>query len=131
MKDTELCPICYESFLKIEMVGKCTTDLEEDCQHMVCLDCLYDMAAYLPENEHRCPLCREDWEEYIYEFLLEDEYDEDEDDDPFKNYYESICCPVYEYMPLYSIEICNAFYQHKYRTTQEINPLIRLHRSEF
>jgi len=76
------CPICYKyygeqedgSFLTKD--GKNNSDYAEVCKHYVCYQCCWKLSK---EEHVKCPLCREDWTEWIHSHYTEsDESDEDE-----------------------------------------------------
>lgn len=116
------CPVCYENYSdELKEFGKCNTLLVEDCQHTLCMECLNSISK-LPEYQHRCPICREDWEDFIYEYFIADEADDSVNPDY------SICAPIFAHMPLHTISIIDAFNEHKHLMTHVINPLIRLSR---
>ena len=116
------CPICYQNYSnEVKEVGKCKTPFVEECRHTVCLECLNSIAD-LPYEQHRCPICREDWEDFIDQYILANRPIDESTINP--DY--SICCPVFAHMPLHTISILDAFYEHKHRMINLINPLIRL-----
>ena len=80
------CPICFEkygeqidgSFLCRD--GKDNSDYAENCIHYICVKCCMKMV----ENcNNKCPICREDWSEFLYEryedYEEEEGYQEDDD----------------------------------------------------
>jgi hypothetical protein len=85
MSDDE-CPICYkkygyqedESFLCRD--SKDNSDYAEACKHYVCVECCRVLAK---QDTVLCPLCREDWTQWIhshYPVAEESEESEEEDD---------------------------------------------------
>jgi len=76
------CPICYNtygyqpdgwSFLTKD--GKNNSDMADVCKHYVCVICCYQLSK---QEIVLCPLCREDWTEWIHTHYDEEE-EEDED----------------------------------------------------
>jgi hypothetical protein len=76
------CPICYRtygeqhdgSFLCKD--GKDNSDYSDVCQHYICVEC----CTVLAEQETvSCPLCREDWANWIHSHYPDEESGEEED----------------------------------------------------
>ena len=71
MDDNE-CPICYCELLIKD--GKCNSDYEENCKHYICVDCCYELADLLnTQMEVGCPLCREDWTDWLIDHYTTDQ----------------------------------------------------------
>jgi hypothetical protein len=88
----EECVICYEPFGWLRdsetfyyKSGKCFSKFAGECKHYICEDCetglIRDKCPCEEcEDPVTCPLCREDWSDYLMnepEWLSEAEYDED------------------------------------------------------
>ncbi len=75
----EACPICFThygeqedgSFLTKD--GKNNSDYAEVCKHYVCHQCCWKLSL---QDHVKCPLCREDWTDWIHSH-----YTESDDDD--------------------------------------------------
>jgi hypothetical protein len=78
------CPICYTtygdqpdgSFLTKD--GKNNSEMADECKHYVCYRCCYQLSK---QKIVSCPLCREDWTEWIHTHYEEDEEEEEEEED--------------------------------------------------
>lgn len=76
----EDCPICYKyygnqedgSFLTKD--GKDNSGYAEVCKHYVCHECCWKLSK---QDNIACPLCREDWTDWIHTHYTESD-DEDE-----------------------------------------------------
>lgn len=81
--DTEIeCPVCKENYEDngLSMHGKCNTSLKTDCKHYICSNCCLQL--YRTRNT-LCPICRDDWREFLsnnYENHLIDTYFDDDSD---------------------------------------------------
>jgi hypothetical protein len=86
----EECPICYEGYGEkpngdfLCKDGKANSPYAEECKHYICVKCCEELS----KAEHvKCPLCREDWTEWIHEFHGEEAEggeevsDDDEEDE--------------------------------------------------
>ena len=72
----EECPICYNKYGEqsdgefLCKDGKCNSDMSDLCTHYICVKCCKILRNNFIEdededNEVNCPLCREDWTEWI------------------------------------------------------------------
>jgi len=78
----EECPICYESYACNGKDGKFNSDMAEICNHAICGQCckqLYSNAIRTANPNIKCPLCREDWTDWILSHY--DEYDTEEEEE--------------------------------------------------
>jgi hypothetical protein len=75
------CPVCYEKYTDEKLADSIhNTGRETNCRHYFCMDCLYAMGKKsLLEggSKIQCPICREDLTQYIYDFYLECESEEE------------------------------------------------------
>ena len=79
------CPICYLNYGEQEdgsflcKDGIDNSDYESPCKHYICVTCCRKMCKVASEakDEVRCPLCREDWTQWIFNNR---DYDEDEEE---------------------------------------------------
>ena len=75
------CPICYKtygiqhdgSFLCKD--GKHNSDYAESCKHYICTECCYQLSK---QKNVKCPMCREDWDEWLR--TLDEDSDHNSDD---------------------------------------------------
>jgi hypothetical protein len=76
------CPICFThygeqadgSFLTKD--GKDNSDYAEVCKHYICHRCCWELS----KQEHvKCPLCREDWTDWIHTHYTESDDDEEDE----------------------------------------------------
>lgn len=86
----EECAICYEPFGRRDdgifyfKSGKCFSEFAGECKHYICEDCETGLInGKCPCSDCRdtvkCPLCREDWTDYLVnkpEWLIEAEYED-------------------------------------------------------
>lgn len=103
----EECPICYEKYGEQEdgnflcKDGKCNSGCENECNHYICVKCCKTLRDKFIEDDEeeedeekkvRCPLCREDWTDWIESnYCSDDETDEDESEDEDNHDYENSC----------------------------------------
>lgn len=78
MDDNE-CPICYRTYSRGLLLkdGKCNSAHKQNCCHYICVECCYEFGNILNNQiyewsesnvvEIKCPLCREDWTDWILE----------------------------------------------------------------
>ena len=77
----DTCPICYNtygfqedgSFLCKDGIDNSGFADETSCKHYICVQCCIQMCN---GDKVRCPLCREDWTDWIHSH-----YSSDSDDD--------------------------------------------------
>jgi hypothetical protein len=95
MESNKECCICYTTFGQQEdgsficKDGKDNSSFAETCKHYICVPCcqtLYNNIKQKVENENEdancaCPLCREDWTEWILAHYQDDSDEEDSDSD--------------------------------------------------
>jgi len=86
----EECAICYEPFgwrpdrIFYHKSGKCFSEYAEECKHYICEDCETGLIRGKCPcedcwDEIKCPLCREDWSDYLMnksEWLIDAEYED-------------------------------------------------------
>jgi len=77
----EECPICYrhygeqdDGYTFLTKDGKDNSDYAEVCKHYVCHACCWELSK---QKYVKCPLCREDWTDWIHTHYTESD-DEDE-----------------------------------------------------
>ena len=74
-KKKEECPICYKSYGNQEdgsflaKDGKDNSDYAEVCKHYVCYQCCWKLSK---QDIVLCPLCREDWTDWIHTHYTEE-----------------------------------------------------------
>jgi hypothetical protein len=78
------CPICYLEYgLQEDGTFLCKDGIdnsgyESSCKHYICVKCCWQLSRI---EEVRCPLCREDWTEWIFEHYEDEDDDDSEDED--------------------------------------------------
>jgi len=114
------CPICYEIYGEQEdgnflcKDGKCNSGYETECKHYICVKCCKTLRNKFIEDEDedeeeedeekkvRCPLCREDWTDWIGSHYCttdeetdyendETDYETDEDNFDYENSADGYC----------------------------------------
>jgi len=83
------CPICYEAYGEkpdgsfLPKDGKHNSDYQEACNHYTCIKCCVGLIKDKCKScdTVKCPLCREDWTEWIFSHYSEDDYDFSDDDE--------------------------------------------------
>lgn len=80
----EECPICYEGYGEkpngdfLCKDGKANSPYAEECKHYACVKCCIELS----KAEHvKCPLCREDWTEWIHAHYGEAKAEVSDDDE--------------------------------------------------
>ena len=74
----EECPICYKQYGEQEdgsfltKDGKKNSCCAEECSHYICYECCWRLAK---QDIVLCPLCREDWTDWIHS-----RYDSDDEE---------------------------------------------------
>ena len=87
------CPLCYAAYGRQEddtflcRDGIDNSDFETDCTHYICTQCAQELAK---REEIRCPLCREDWTDWIHSVYYSDEEDEEDADDAGEDVYADV-----------------------------------------
>ena len=85
MEGERNCPVCFEAYERGERPkhGKCNTDfaVQDGCKHYVCYECCLTLARKIRDDDESvgCPMCREDWTEFLWNVL--DYYEEEEEED--------------------------------------------------
>lgn len=81
------CPICYDPFVYYPVDWSNNFDGKDrrsaytnKCKHCICKGCCRELSK---QRSVACPLCREDWTEFIHTYYgpAEEEDEEDEDDE--------------------------------------------------
>ena len=82
------CPICYVKYGEQEdgkfiySDGKWNSDMSGLCKHSICVKCKKILRnKFIEEEEVKCPLCRENWTEWIESHYTTDESDDESEDD--------------------------------------------------
>jgi hypothetical protein len=80
--EDDTCPICYNKYgiqedgRFLTKDGKDNSDYKEVCNHYICFDCCYSLSKQSSVN---CPLCREDWTEWIHSHYTDSDDETDDD----------------------------------------------------
>ena len=91
-EDDDECPISFEKYgygdredgYFLIKDGKINNEDTDICNHFICVNCCAEMWN---QEEIRCPICREDWTEWMHycrdycRNYCENNSDDDEDDD--------------------------------------------------
>ena len=67
---TEECPICFSEYSECGMKHK---EENDKCKHSICLACCYTFGEMLVCDDNYnvlCPLCRENWNEWMYDNFI-------------------------------------------------------------
>ena len=83
------CPICYEAYGEkpdgsyLCKDGKDNSGYKEECKHYVCVECCKKLVKDVCRccDTVKCPLCREDWTDWIFSHYGEESEAEVSDDD--------------------------------------------------
>ena len=73
----DMCYICYDTDTIFD--GKSNSGVVTDCRHFFCIYCIEDMHC---NQISQCPICREDWTDWIcshYPLSRDDDDDDDEE----------------------------------------------------
>ncbi len=74
------CPVCYKTYG--EQPGGWTLlkdgPQSAQCKHSLCVDCCIQLSL---QPTASCPMCREDWTEYLSGYAEANGYDEEEDEE--------------------------------------------------
>ena len=82
--DQKECPICFTRYGKqpddtfLCRDGIDNSDFKTDCTHYICVICAREMSR---QEEIKCPLCREDWTDWMHSHYYTDSDDDSNDDD--------------------------------------------------
>jgi len=86
----EECPVCFEKYWfkhgeRYILVMPCDGienwgGYNTNCKHYICCCCVDNYCELKPE-EQRCPLCREDWSEWIGDMIEYNKNKDSSDDD--------------------------------------------------
>lgn len=74
MDSNNECPICFKTYgyqyddddedeYFLCKDGKNNSDISENCKHYICVECCEALSEQIEIN---CPLCREDWTDWIH-----------------------------------------------------------------
>jgi hypothetical protein len=85
MKLDEECPICYTkygrqedgSFLCMDSINNSALASTSTCTHYICAHCCWELSRM---EQVRCPLCREDWSEWVHQRYTDIDSDSSDDD---------------------------------------------------
>nr|WPF46791.1 MAG: hypothetical protein [Lake Baikal virophage 12] len=84
MSDDE-CPICYKKYGEQEegyflcRDGKENSYYADACKHYICVECCHKLIG---QETVLCPICREDWTQWIHSrYPLEDSDEEESEED--------------------------------------------------
>jgi hypothetical protein len=89
LDDNELCPICFirygyqEDGRFISRDGKVNSDyaVKGGCAHYICVPCCMSMKNLCNIKRRLCPLCREDWSNWLQDYNETDEDETDSEDE--------------------------------------------------
>ena len=79
MENDDECPICFKEYSREKRIlkdGNKNHEIESNCSHWFCCECLYNCYK---NNIFRCPLCRGDIEQLVYSY--NDYYGEEEEEE--------------------------------------------------
>ena len=78
------CPICYTNYGEqddgtfLTKDGKDNSDYADVCNHYICYKCCWELSK---KEDVKCPLCREDWTDWIHSHYYEEDDDEEDDEE--------------------------------------------------